>query len=116
MKRVWRRTTAGLALVALAAVAITASGAGAAPTTKQSPLAGYPRSQTLITSGTQWGNIAGTNPYTGNYAAGMIGLDLETLLRFDPRQGQVHQLAREVRDLDRPEAVHDRGPARRQVG
>jgi peptide/nickel transport system substrate-binding protein len=88
MKRVWRRTTAGLALVALAAVAITASGAGAAPTAKQNPLAGYPRSQTLITSGTQWGNIAGTNPYTGNYAAGMIGLDLETLLRFDPIKGK----------------------------
>jgi peptide/nickel transport system substrate-binding protein len=44
----------------------------------------YPRSQTLITSGTQWGNITGFNPYGGNYAAGMVGLNLETLLRFDP--------------------------------
>ena len=87
MKRVWRRTTAGLALVALAAVAFTAS-AGSAPAAKKNPLVGYPRSQTLITSGTQWGNIAGTNPYAGNYAAGMIGLDLETLLRFDPVKGQ----------------------------
>jgi peptide/nickel transport system substrate-binding protein len=87
MKRMWRRTIAGLALVAMAAVAVTASGAGAAPTKHSNPLAGYPRSQTLITSGTQWGNIAGTNPYTGNYAAGMIGLDLETLLRFDPVKG-----------------------------
>ena len=44
----------------------------------------YPRSQTLITSGTQWGNIAGTNPYVGNYAAGMVGLVNETLLRYNP--------------------------------
>ncbi|HET9115056.1 MAG TPA: ABC transporter substrate-binding protein [Gaiellaceae bacterium] len=44
----------------------------------------YPRSQTLITSGTQWGTIAGFNPYAGSYAAGMIGLNLETLLRYDP--------------------------------
>jgi peptide/nickel transport system substrate-binding protein len=88
MKRVWKRTTLGLALAALAAVVFSAGGAGASPVSKQSPLVGYPRSQTLITSGTQWGNIAGTNPYTGNYAAGMIGLDLETLLRFDPIKGQ----------------------------
>jgi peptide/nickel transport system substrate-binding protein len=48
----------------------------------------YPRAQTLITSGTQWGNIVGFNPYGGNYAAGMIGLNLETLLRFNPVTGQ----------------------------
>jgi peptide/nickel transport system substrate-binding protein len=88
MKRVWKRTTLGLALAALAAVVFSAGGAGASPASKQSALIGYPRSQTLITSGTQWGNIAGTNPYTGNYAAGMIGLDLETLLRFDPIKGK----------------------------
>ncbi len=87
MKRVWRQTTVGLALVALAAVAITATGAGATPAGKLRPLANYPRSQTLITSGTQWGNIAGTNPYVGNYAAGMVGLVNETLLRFDPVKG-----------------------------
>ncbi len=44
----------------------------------------YPREKTLITSGTQWGNIAGTNPYVGNYATGMVGLVNETLLRYDP--------------------------------
>jgi peptide/nickel transport system substrate-binding protein len=89
MKRVWKRTTLGLALIGLAAVVFSAGGAGASgPAGKKSPLVGYPRSQTLITSGTQWGNIAGTNPYTGNYAAGMIGLDLETLVRFDPVKGQ----------------------------
>ena len=89
MKRVWRQTTVGLALVALAAVAFTATGAGREHRPgKLRPLANYPRSQTLITSGTQWGNIAGTNPYVGNYAAGMVGLVNETLLRFDPVKGK----------------------------
>jgi len=44
----------------------------------------YPRSETLITSGAQWGNIAGFNPYIGNYAVGTVGLCYETLLRYDP--------------------------------
>jgi peptide/nickel transport system substrate-binding protein len=83
MKRIWRRTTLGLALLGLAAVVFTTAAAGSG----KSPSVGYPRADTLITSGTQWGNIAGTNPYTGNYAAGMIGLDLETLLRYDPVKG-----------------------------
>jgi len=87
MKRVWKQTTVGLALVALAAVAFTATGAGASPAGQLRPLASYPRADTLITSGTQWGNIAGTNPYVGNYAAGMVGLVNETLLRFDPVKG-----------------------------
>jgi peptide/nickel transport system substrate-binding protein len=63
--------------VAALLVLTVAGGAGASS-------ASYPRSQTLITSGTQWGNIAGTNPYVGNYAAGTVGLVYETLLRFDP--------------------------------
>ena len=85
MKRVWKRTAVGLGVIAMAvAVSVTAGSAGAS---KKNSLANYPRSQTLITSGTQWGNIAGTNPYAGNYAAGMIGLDIETLLRFDPVKG-----------------------------
>jgi peptide/nickel transport system substrate-binding protein len=78
-----KRTTVGWALVAVAAMAIAAtlgsSGAGASYKAKA-----YPRSATLVTSGSQWGNIAGMNPYVGNNAAGMIGLVNETLLRFDP--------------------------------
>ncbi len=78
-----KRTTVGWALVAVAAMAIAAtlgsSGAGASYQAKA-----YPRSATLVTSGSQWGNIAGMNPYVGNNAAGMIGLVNETLLRFDP--------------------------------
>jgi peptide/nickel transport system substrate-binding protein len=82
------RTAAWLSVIAMAVAAvafITAGGAGAGA---KSALAGYPRGQTLITSGTQWGNIAGTNPYVGNYAAGMVGLVNETLLRFDPLKGK----------------------------
>jgi peptide/nickel transport system substrate-binding protein len=84
MKRIWRGTVLGVALVAVAATVFSSAAAGGGKT----PSAGYPRSQTLITSGTQWGNIAGFNPYAGSYAAGMIGLDLETLLRFDPIKGK----------------------------
>ena len=88
MKLVWKRAALGLALVGLVAVVFSAGGAGASgPASMKGPLANYPRSQTLITSGTQWGNITGFNPYGGNYAAGMVGLNLETLVRFDPVKG-----------------------------
>jgi peptide/nickel transport system substrate-binding protein len=83
MKRIWRGTALGVALVALAATVFSTAASGGSRT----PSAGYARGQTLITSGTQWGNITGFNPYGGNYAAGMIGLNLETLLRFDPVKG-----------------------------
>jgi peptide/nickel transport system substrate-binding protein len=71
-----------IGVVAVAAVSLlAASWAGA-----QSKAAAYPRADSLITSGTQWGNISGFNPYVGNYAAGMVGLNNETLLRYDPLQ------------------------------
>jgi peptide/nickel transport system substrate-binding protein len=78
-----KRTRVGWVLAAVAALALAATlgtgGAGASYKAKS-----YPRNQTLITSGSQWGNIAGMNPYIGNNAAGMIGLVNETLLRYDP--------------------------------
>ena len=79
-------TTVGWTLTAVAAVvvAVTLGSSGAGAT---SSAASYPRAQTLITSGSQWGNIAGMNPYVGNNAAGMIGLVNETLLRYDPLKG-----------------------------
>lgn len=79
MKIRLRATAPALAVVALVALLVL-SVAGSAGASSKS----YPRSQTLITSGTQWGNIAGTNPYVGNYAAGMVGLVNETLLRYNP--------------------------------
>jgi peptide/nickel transport system substrate-binding protein len=78
------RATVTAALVASSVAALLVlTAAGSAGASQHS----YPRAQTLITSGTQWGNIVGFNPYGGNYAAGMIGLNLETLLRFDPVKG-----------------------------
>jgi peptide/nickel transport system substrate-binding protein len=74
-----RKLAVSIGIVAVAAVSLlAASWAGA------SSQASYPRAQTLITSGTQWGPIAGMNPYGGSYATGMVGLVNETLLRYDP--------------------------------
>ena len=73
-------------LAAVAAVALAATVSGGAGASYKSK--SYPRGSTLITSGTQWGNIAGMNPYVGNYAAGMVGLVNETLLRYDPLKDQ----------------------------
>jgi peptide/nickel transport system substrate-binding protein len=82
-----RRSALGWALAAVLVVALAATlGAGGAGATSKAKA--YPRAQTLITSGTQWGNIAGMNPYTHNNAAGMIGLVNETLLRYDPLKGE----------------------------
>ena len=77
-----RNVVVGWLLTALLAVAVAAAfGTSAGATSKAKS---YPRAQTLITSGTQWGNISGMNPFTHNNAAGMIGLVNETLLRYDP--------------------------------
>jgi peptide/nickel transport system substrate-binding protein len=74
-----RKLAVSIGIVAVAAVSLlAASWAGA------SSQASYPRAQTLITSGTQWGPIAGMNPYGGSYATGMVGLVNETLLRYNP--------------------------------
>ena len=78
--------TLGLVAAMVTTVFLTAGGVGANTAAGKKAQA-FPRNQTLITSGTQWGNIAGTNPYVGNYAAGMVGLVNETLLRFDPVKG-----------------------------
>ena len=79
------RATVPVAFLASSVAALLVlTAAGSAGASQHS----YPRAQTLITSGTQWGNIVGFNPYGGNYAAGMIGLNLETLLRFNPVTGQ----------------------------
>jgi len=78
--RIRAKATAVTALAVGSVVALLvlslAGSAGASPKS-------YPRSQTLITSGTQWGAF-GFNPYASTYATGMIGLNLETLLRYDP--------------------------------
>jgi peptide/nickel transport system substrate-binding protein len=45
----------------------------------------YERSETLYTSGTQWGPPSSWNPYnTGGYAMGTFGLCYESLFLYDP--------------------------------
>jgi peptide/nickel transport system substrate-binding protein len=75
-----RKVAISLGIVAVAAISLMAANLAGAKT----KAASYPRTQTLFTGGTQWGSIAGTNPYTGSYATGMVGLVNETLLRYDP--------------------------------
>jgi peptide/nickel transport system substrate-binding protein len=87
MRKFWRPAVALLAL-AVVAVGLTAGGAGARPSSVSGALTSYPRNQTLITSGSQWGNIASTNPWVGGAATGTVGLVYETLLRFDPIKDQ----------------------------
>ena len=82
MRMVWRGAAASLALVAV--IAGVAGSAGARPSSLSAATDAYPRSQTLITSGSQWGNITGTNPYVGGAATGTVGILYETLLRYDP--------------------------------
>jgi peptide/nickel transport system substrate-binding protein len=82
-----RGRAVGWALIAgVALVVASLLGSGGAGASYQAKA--YPRAATLITSGSQWGNIAGMNPYVGNNAAGMIGLVNETLLRYDPLTGK----------------------------
>ncbi len=83
MKGLWRPAAVLLAL-AVVVVAASAGGAGARPGSVSGAQTSYPRNQTLITSGSQWGNITGTNPYVGGAATGTVGLLYETLLRYDP--------------------------------
>ncbi len=75
-----RKLAVSIGIVAVASISLLAANWAGAQSKAQS----YPRNETLITSGTQWGPIAGTNPYVGNYATGMVGLVNETLLRYDP--------------------------------
>jgi peptide/nickel transport system substrate-binding protein len=56
----------------------------AAPTTEP-VVVNYVRSETLYTSGTQWGPPSSWNPFNGGgYAMGGIGLVYETLYIYDP--------------------------------
>ena len=96
-----RKLAVSIGVVAVAAVSLlAASWAGA------SSKASYPRTDSLITAGTQWGTIAGFNPYGGNYAQGMVGLVNETLLRFDPLKDKyIPWLAKSASFTGKPGAV-----------
>jgi peptide/nickel transport system substrate-binding protein len=92
-----RRVLAALSLLSLiAAVTLGAATTSGRAGTFSSPY--YPREQTLITEGSQWGSIQGFNPYFGNYAVGTVGLCNETLLRYDPLKNRyINWLAKSAR-------------------
>ena len=83
MRSLWKSASA-LAVLLAVVVGLTAGAAGARPERSAGTLASFPREQTLITSGSQWGNIAGTNPWVPGQVTGIVGLVNETLLRYDP--------------------------------
>ncbi|MEC3893201.1 MULTISPECIES: ABC transporter substrate-binding protein [Nocardiopsis] len=74
------RLPAVLTAVVLVATACTGeSGAGGS--------GGYPRNETLYTTGTAWGPPTNWNPIMeGNYAVGTVGLVYEPLFLFDPEE------------------------------
>jgi peptide/nickel transport system substrate-binding protein len=75
------------------AASLSAGGAGASLKYKE-----YPRAQSLVTFGTQYGDFQGFNPFTDAYATGTVELCNETLLRYDPLKDRyINWLARSAR-------------------
>lgn len=59
------------------------------PSQPEVPTVTYERSETLYTSGKQWGPPTSWNPLQpGSYAMGVIGLCYETLFLYDPLQNE----------------------------
>jgi len=85
-------TAAVAAALTLATAAACTSSPSSTPSKSASPsssasgtLAGYPRAQTLYTSGTMYTPPSNWNPFNvGNYATGAQGLIYEPLFLFDP--------------------------------
>ncbi|GIH06265.1 ABC transporter substrate-binding protein [Rhizocola hellebori] len=69
----------------LLAVSMTASACPGDSKTPDNPAGagGYPRNETLYTSGTQWGPPNSWNPVVPSHAMGTVGLAYETLFLFD---------------------------------
>ena len=71
------------ALAALVMVASACSGEGGEGGGSE----GYPRNETLYTTGTAWGPPVNWNPIMeGNYAVGTVGLVYEPLFLYDPNE------------------------------
>ncbi|WP_211714899.1 ABC transporter substrate-binding protein [Nocardiopsis sp. MG754419] len=82
------RLPAALAAVALIATACSDEGGDGSS-------GGYPRNETLYTTGTAWSPPTNWNPIMrGQYAVGTFGLAYESLFHYDPEAGEyVHWLA-----------------------
>lgn len=76
------RSIAALTAVVLTATACTGSG-------EDGGSGAYPRSETLYTSGTQWGPPANWNPIMNwTYTTGTVGYVYETLFLYDPMKDE----------------------------
>jgi peptide/nickel transport system substrate-binding protein len=88
--RIRARFFALLAVGGMFATACTGGGASTGPNGKNLGEGGLPRSETLYTSGTQWGPPANYNPlHNWDHATGTKGLAYETLFHFDPQAGKL---------------------------
>ena len=94
MKRIWKGTALGVALVAVAATVFStaASGSGtskAAASHARALSGGLPRSQTFYMSGNQWSPNNDLNPAKNwDYITGLVGFAYETPFRYDPLKGK----------------------------
>jgi peptide/nickel transport system substrate-binding protein len=83
------KVVAFLAVASIVATACGTSSGTPAPGASASGLPAtdttvYPRTQTLYTSGKQWGAPPTWNPFDPNAAMGVVGLQYETLFLYDP--------------------------------
>lgn len=79
------RTARRRAIALAASVSLVAALAVTLPAGAQSAPTSYPRSETLYTSGTQYGAPSSWNPLQqGSYATGTTGLIYETLFLYNP--------------------------------
>ena len=93
-------------------VPASSASSSAAPT---GTLAGFPRTDTLYTSGTAYAPPSNWNPFNlGNYADGHAGAGLRAAVPLRPGQQQVRPVAGHQRQLERRH-VHHPGPQRREV-
>lgn len=77
--------TAVLALVGAACSSTAPSGSGPSSPASAGGLTGFPRTQTLYTSGTAYAPPSNWNPFNlGNFATGTTGLIYEPLFLYDP--------------------------------
>ena len=67
-------------------------------------------------SGNQWSPNNDANPAKNwDYVTGLVGFAYETPFRYDPLKDTVHPVARDRRQVDDADDVHDERPPGREV-